>query len=283
MTDLELCVWVKDRPLRALSLGAGVQSSCMALMSSMGEIERVDLAIFCDTQGESAETYRWLDWLEGQLSFPVVRVTAGSLAEDSLRLRHHQTKEGTYANNKIPAFMVQPDGSRGLLGRRCTVDYKVIPFHREVKRLLGGRKRGDKTAESWIGISTDEAHRMKPTKERSIINRWPLIEENMSRRDCLAWMEAKGFPRPPRSSCTFCPFHSDQEWVHLRENSPDEFASVVQFEKSLQETCASATLNNLHGVPFLHPDGVPLDTVDFDKEDAQMNLFGNECEGMCGV
>ena len=38
--------------LRVLSLGAGVQSTTLALMIEKGEIPMVDCAIFADTMGE---------------------------------------------------------------------------------------------------------------------------------------------------------------------------------------------------------------------------------------
>ncbi len=43
--------------------------------------------------------------------------------------------------------------------------------------------------------------------------------------------------------------------------------------------------NNMHGLPYLHRSLVPLDQVDFstDVERGQGLLWGNECEGMCGV
>lgn len=69
---------------RFLSLGAGVQSSTLALMIAHGEIEPVDAAIFADTQWEPSHVYDWLDWLEKQLPFPVYRVTHGNLRTDTL-------------------------------------------------------------------------------------------------------------------------------------------------------------------------------------------------------
>jgi len=46
--------------LRILSLGAGVQSSTLALMIAKGEIPMVDCAIFADTMGEPKAVYEWL-------------------------------------------------------------------------------------------------------------------------------------------------------------------------------------------------------------------------------
>lgn len=50
--------------LRVLSLGAGVQSSTLALMSARGDLPRLDYAVFADTGWEPARVYAWLDWLE---------------------------------------------------------------------------------------------------------------------------------------------------------------------------------------------------------------------------
>ena len=57
--------------INVLSLGAGVQSSTMALMAAKGEITPMpDCAIFADTQAEPQSVYDYLDWLEKQLPFP---------------------------------------------------------------------------------------------------------------------------------------------------------------------------------------------------------------------
>jgi hypothetical protein len=102
-------------------------------------------------------------------------------------------------------------------------------------------------------------------------------------------MEQHGYPKPPRSACVYCPFHSDNEWRRLRDEEPEEFARAIRFEKDLQ--AVKAKTDNFRGVPFLHPSLVPLDQVDLstDIERGQLSLwldeqsFGNECEGMCGV
>ena len=50
--------------LRILSLGAGVQSSALALMIEKGQVPMVDAAIFADVKGEPKAVYTHLDWLE---------------------------------------------------------------------------------------------------------------------------------------------------------------------------------------------------------------------------
>jgi len=278
-------------PFTFLSLGAGVQSSTLALMAAHGEVTPMpNAAIFADTQAEPASVYRWLDWLEGQLPFPVHRVTRGSLTEESLIIRERKDKTGYWSKSLVPAFIENKDGTRGIMGRQCTYSYKVEQLERAARRL-GKVKRGQKevTVTQWIGISWDEIQRIKPSRVAWSQHRWPLVELRMGRRDCLRWMEERGYPKPPRSACVYCPFHSDKEWRRLKDEEPEEFARAVKFEKDIQEV--KAKTERMRGVPFLHPSLVPLDQVDFrtDIERGQLSLwleeqsFGNECEGMCGV
>lgn len=194
--------------MRILSLGAGVQSSTVALMIAKGELEPVDCAIFSDTHWEPRHVYTWLDWLEKQLPFPVYRVSAGSLRESIEKKQN--TSGGRFA--AVPWFVINPDGSHGMGRRQCTREHKIEPLIRKKRELLGlapRQRTAEVLCETWIGISTDEVFRVKNSSERWNVNRWPLIERRMSRMDCLAWMERNGFPQPPKSSCIGCPYHSD--------------------------------------------------------------------------
>ena len=114
---------------------------------------------------------------------------------------------------------------------------------------------------------------------------WPLIDADMSRRQCLTWMKNHNYPEPPRSACVFCPFHSDAEWQRLKSDEPDEFEKSIKFEKDLQ--FAATQQIALTGVPWLTRRCVPLDSINFEeslnKGREQMDMFGNECEGMCGI
>lgn len=261
-------------PIHIISLGAGVQSSTMALMAAKGEITPMPkCAIFADTEAEPKGVYDWLNWLETQLPFPVLRVTSGSLTEISTTPRVSKNG-GVYLPHAVPAFVLNADGSLGKTFRQCTDKHKLAPLR---KAILA------QAAESivWIGISVDEATRMKDSNHSRIHHRWPLVDLRMSRNDCLRWMDRNGFPKPPRSSCSYCPYHNDREWLRLKTEDPEAFADAVSYEKRLQS--AFEQLPTMTGVPFLHRTAKPLAEVEFQKDAKQINFFENECEGMCGV
>jgi hypothetical protein len=271
-----------NEPIHIISLGAGVQSSTMALMAAAGEITPMPkCAIFADTQAEPKSVYTWLDWLEKQLPFPVHRVTQGSLEADTLKIRKRKDGTGFYSHSGVPAFTKGADGSPGMMPRQCTGHFKLAPIMREIRRIL--KQHGEKQAVQWIGISVDEIYRMKSSGVRYSVNRWPLVDAGMTRHKCLAWMAAKRFPTPPRSACVFCPYHSDTEWRRLRDTEPEEFLKAVRFEKAFQ--AAKCETVGIRSIPYLHASRKPLSEVDFSTEEerGQLNMFNNECEGMCGV
>lgn len=275
---------VDPKPLpTVLSLGAGVQSSVLALMAAEGLITPMPIAaIFADTHAEPKPVYDWLQWLETVLPFPVIKASYGDLGEDSLRVRRSKKSGLLYSANTVPVFALKPDGKKGMFQRRCTGDYKVNVVQREIKKLLGLRrvkKSSGILCEQWIGISVDEAHRMKDPRVPWIRNRWPLVDLGMSRQDCLNWMKDRGYPQPPRSACVFCPYHSDSEWHRLKTQDPDGFQDAVKFEQSLQQSVGKTDI--VDSVPYLHSSCIPLKDVTFDP-DGVKDSFGNECEGMCG-
>lgn len=263
--------------IRILSLGAGVQSTTMALMAAHGEIGPMpDCAIFADTGWEPQAVYDHLRWLTSPnvLPFPVHIVSAGNIRSDILA--RSNTTGGRFA--AVPWFMLMPDGVHAMGRRQCTKEYKLRPVQRKVRELLGGKTpRGG--AEVWVGISTDEAICMKPSRVQYIVNRWPLIESNVSRQDCLSWLRRNGYPQAPKSSCIGCPFHNREQWLDLKKN-PKEWADAVEVDAAIRHQ------SGFRGQQFMHRSLVPLDQVDFRTKAEKANqtdLFMNDCEGMCGV
>jgi hypothetical protein len=130
---------MKSEPPIYLSLGAGVQSSMLALKAAAGEITPMPTAaIFADTMGEPASVYEWLDYLEAQLPFPVYRVSAGSLAERSLTMRTSKKTGGLFSSTDIPVFTKSDKGTISKIRQRsCTRDFKIVPILKKCRELIG--------------------------------------------------------------------------------------------------------------------------------------------------
>jgi len=257
--------------MHIISLGAGVQSSTMALMAALGEITPMpDAAIFADTGWEPKAVYEHLAWLTPLLPFPVHIVSGGNLKAALIAGGSRRSKD-FYT---VPFFTT--DGGMGR--RQCTSHYKVEPIRRKTRELLG-RPKGPvpkNSASKWIGISLDEAVRMKPSGVQFEVKRWPLVELRVSRRDCLAGLTRHGYPIPPKSACLGCPYHSQEQWRDLKRSA--EWEETVAVERAIREGVGGRQ-------QFMHPQRVPLDQVDLStaEDRGQLNLFLNECEGMCGV
>lgn len=125
---------------------------------------------------------------------------------------------------------------------------------------------------------------MKDSRDKWVVNRWPLIEKRIDRNSCIRWIIAMGYPEPPKSACRYCPFHSNKEWRRIKNEEPDDFALAVQFEKDIQR--AKANSENFASTPYLHASRKSLDEIDFRSDidhGQQLLSFMDECEGMCGV
>jgi hypothetical protein len=262
--------------MRILSLGAGVQSSTLALMIAHGELPMVGAAVFADTGAEPLAVYEWLDWLESKLPFVVHRASVGNIETDILNaVANPETKRIGQ-----PPFFIQSEGSekQGMLWRKCTSEYKLIPLRRKTRELM--EAAGETSVVQVIGISWDEATRMRRSDVKYITNEYPLVDRQLTRQDCLNWMQRNGYPMPAKSACYFCPYTDDQRWRETKLHQPDEFWRAVAFDAAIR-----SGLPGVNGKAYLHRSLRPLDEVDFrNAEDfGQIDAFGNECEGMCGV
>lgn len=282
---------MKNTEYNIINLGAGVQSSTMALMAATGVIKPMpDAAIFADTQAEPQIVYDWLSYITPLLPFPIHVVSKGDLTEESLKIRTRRDNGKTYIKRLIPLFGTGDESENmAMLMRACTADYKINPIMKKVKEIAGIKRRKPGqvhkvSVTQWIGISHDEMQRMKdPRSEHGFTqHRWPLIEMKMTRQDCFEWMLVNGYPEPPRSACYYCAFHSNDEWRNLRDKHPEERKKAIEFDNKLRQlnhehTATKMRMKNV----FLHSDRIPLDEVDLGGDTG--NDFQSECEGMCGL
>lgn len=272
-----------------LSLGAGVQSTTIYLLTMDGELDvRFDGAVFADTQDEPDAVYRHLEWLESLGGPPIHRVTAGSLGRDLVE----GTRVTTYGKRfaSIPAFTAPEQGKRsGMCVRQCTRDYKVRPVEKWIREGLVGLRRyqhfpkDSVKVHQYMGFSYDEPGRAARTRARFAMSRWgevhfPLIDLEMTRSDCVKYLEGRVPHTVPRSACVFCPYKNDMEWRHLKETDPSGWKRAVEIDHAIR-TDGSAR----HGIDqklYLHCQCVPLDQVDLGDAPG---MFEMDCEGGCGL
>lgn len=245
--------------LTYLSLGCGVQSSALLVMSALGlrGCPRADFAVFADTQDESQWTYEYLAFLRRWVAaheMPIYSVTKGRLSDDP--------------TVRIPAFVLGKDGRGAPLSRNCTRDYKIQPIHSFVRRHM--RERGISSAVALMGISLDEAHRMTDARPKWLRHDYPLVDARMTRSACAKLLEENGLPVPRKSACVYCPWHSDAAWRETRDHDPAGWFLAVEFDRRLRAERGAS----------LHRSMIPLADV---RLGSTATLFGNECEGVCGV
>ena len=260
--------------MQVLSLGAGVQSTAMLLMAMHGEIEpKPDCAIFADTQAEPNGVYAHMHWLHHTVrGIPIYTVTHGNLEQAVLDSR----RGNRFAS--VPFFVRNEEGKVGMLRRQCTREYKIQPINKKIRELCGLQPRQwmKQQVVVWIGITTDEITRVKPAREKWQTNRHPLIELEMSRKDCIAWLRKHDYPVPVKSSCYFCPFHDNNLWISMKKFNPVLFEKACLFDEEIRTGLAGVRFDT-----YVHRSLKPLREVDFPT--AVSSNWDGECEGMCGV
>ena len=282
----------ETRRFRVLSLGGGVQSATMALLAAHGGLcdgLHPDAAIFADTGNEPPSTLRMIRWLSETLPWPVhvVRAEVDILTALSGGIDAH----GRPTGGTVPMFTVNDKGKTGMMRRLCTGEWKAKPIRRKVRELLGVAPRrrvpAGTVVEMWIGISYDEIERMRTAEDVWQENRYPLIEASMSRHDCVQWWAANapaGAPPLARSACVICPYHSDREWLRLQDEHPEMVEAAAQAEAGLRARQEERGYGHIQ--QYLHVRRVPLiEALDTAREagERQPSMFGNECEGLCGI
>jgi hypothetical protein len=298
------------KPIRILNLGAGVQSTTIALMGAHNwdywqrseplpypAVGLIDHAIFADTQDEPKAVYSHLEWLRNKCGdfFTIHTVTAGNLGDHLVKGINSTGRRFV----SIPAYTsARAGGKAGMTRRQCTKDYKVMPIERFIRRTLLGLIAGQRLPKEAsvvqiFGLSYDEAGRIARVKGRYLFDNWlpefPLFHMEMTRRGCVAWLQKQGIPHQvPRSACVYCPYKTDEEWRKTKEDS-EAWARAIEIDRAIRDHDSTCT-RGLNQLLYLHDACMPLESIDFDSKEEKdrkrgQRTFGflQECEGMCGV
>lgn len=265
------------------SYGGGKQSAAIAALIVRGKLPKPDAIVISDTERERSATWRYLDAVIApalrEIGLEVIRIPKSQFAtvdlfsaKGDVLIPAYTTKPRTenyeiVINGNPQVFTQEYGGSKaspGKLPTYCSNEWK----RRVVIRWMAAN--GYKPAEMWLGISTDEAHRMKNSDAKWVTHRYPLIDLLMSREDCKRVVAKTGWPEAPKSTCKMCPHLSDSTWYEMQQDDPQDFAEAVQIEREIQRKDANI---------FLHRSGQPLDQINFNY--SLPGVFDGCDSGMC--
>jgi len=186
----------------------------------------------------------------------------------------------------IPAFTRTVDRrgnvSIGMIRRQCTTSAKIEPIRRKVRELTGlTRKRSPRHAcEPMAGHlhgrgGADEAEPRGLAGQPVSSHREADDPSGLPQLDQKPWLSD-----PPKSACIGCPFHSNAMWRNMRDRDLRAWNDAVEVDRAIR-----TGLRGIRRAVFLHRSGVPLDEVDLSTatDHGLLDLWPNECEGMCGL
>lgn len=208
--------------LEVLSYGGGVQSTALILMAIDGRIAKPDVVIFSDTGSELPSTYETVSKVEALCAAAAIKfeTVKNLFGEQTAHPGSRPLHEWYAAYGRLP-----------MVGNpRCTYNFKIYPVRRLVKTMVD-RTQAKPWSSQWLGITTDEASRVRESDVKWLENKFPLIDLNMSRQDCADYIK-KHYPElsVSKSGCFMCPYQSAKKWIRLKVEHPKLFSIARDME-----------------------------------------------------
>lgn len=240
-----------------VSYGAGTNSTAM-LVEMVRRGEHVDVITFADTGGERPETYEYVDifsaWLVAHGMPAITVVTKGGRVE-------------TLEENCIRMKML-PSVAYGF--KSCSQKYKVEPQEKFANNWEPSKKAwaaGLKVVKC-IGYDAGEPQRAaKFVESTKYLWRYPLIEWDMGRDECIESIRDAGLPLPGKSSCFFCPNSKIPEILAL---PPELKLRAIEMEANADLTSIAGLGRRWRWADLLR------------SHDEQMDMFNQPVDMPCG-
>ena len=232
--------------MKILSCGAGMQSTALALMSCENKMKGIihkevpiyDAVIFCDL---GLEPY----WVKDQVTFIENACKKAGIPFHKIESNLYQDYMDNFGRghvSSIPFWSVDENGKKAKMRRHCTLDHKIVLIEKFLKyELLGYQKYQRLKPEDFhshemhIGFSYEERKRVSPDYSKLFIKKYPLIDMKWERADSYKYiLEVWGLDTKA-SACNFCPFHKNYFFMHLKENSKEDYDKTVAFDRLIGE------------------------------------------------
>lgn len=204
-----------------INLSGGKDSTAMLLMC-LENGYRIDDVVFCDTTVEFPQMYEHLEKLQSNIPLRINIIKQPYSFE--YMMLYYEKKKGKNAGKKGYSF---PD----FRNRWCTAYFKREAIKKYVKQ-----KYGKEDVCNFIGIAVDEQNRInKPLLLENKV-KYPLIDFNMTEKDCLNYCYSKGYDWGglyklfDRVSCWCCPLKRIGEKEKLYKHFPELWDKLKEWE-----------------------------------------------------
>jgi hypothetical protein len=237
-----------------VAYGGGVNT--VALLVKLKRMRVIPRAIvMADPGSERRATIFYRDevlpaWLDAN-GFP--RVTVISRAEEG-KLRERSWRHETLLEECL-RISALPSVAYGW--KKCSQKYKGEASRWWIARqswALDEWASGRKIVKA-IGYDAGESGRVRHAFQNAwendrMVPWYPLHYAGIDRDQCEELILSEGLPLPGKSSCTYCPNNTLDEWKSLRDEEPDRFAEAVELSR-----CAIVEVPDVVGLMRCNPHG----------------------------
>lgn len=211
--------------MQIVAYGGGTDSTAM-ILEMLRRNEVIDYITFADTGGEKPHTYEYISmfgkWLKEHHGLSIT-----VLKKDSI---YSSLEDNCLVKKMLPSI------AYGY--KSCSDNYKIQPQDKFFNNLPASKKEWSEGRKivKCIGYDLDEERRAKKFISEKYIHRYPLIEWEMEREDCITTIKNTGLDQPGKSACFFCPSSKKVEILELRDKYPHLMSRAIEMERNAELT-----------------------------------------------
>jgi len=245
--------------------GGDVQTIALGVLVHKGLLPRPERVVMANTGREVKSTFEYLENHARQLYWDFgceIEIIPHDKAKHDI---YYTNRQGVLDTLPVMPVFTRQSGKLGQTDNFCSGFWKRDVVIDWLKQPENGYGQANPVIQ-WLGFSTNEISRCKPSGVKWRENHFPLCYGygvRLTRQECVSLIAEFGLPIPKKSRCRDCSFQSNKEWREIKE-SPDEWNAVIDFDYELRSNDPSNSV-------FLHSDGIPL--IDADLSDKKTALF----------
>ena len=258
--------------INVLSWGGGTQSTALMLkmlsgdvLDNKGEIVKPDYIIFADTGDESRMTYDQVynvqKYVKETYNQEIIIVKKNKMLKNDQEITDMVRagkmsgtiyRSSDYADlyqnqvlfykgvldraDIVPHWVINKRGEIGkLMGRQCTVTYKITQIVKEIRRRENLKAFSAKKHKinMFIGFTIDEIMRVKPSPQSYIENKFPLVDIRWSKEDCIQYVIQKLGFRPHSSVCNMCYANDFNRVYNIYKNDQSAWNKLLMLDDAM--------------------------------------------------